>query len=107
MSRGPRTSGGWAKPSSGSRDRGSADAWQEGERQEREAVRGPEGQGHVQGTGGADRELARRVEPGRKVVLQVELRAGRHDCPEEGGRPQGRARDRKQTLTVESAAATA
>ena len=73
------------------------------ERQEREAVRGAEGQGHVEGARGEDRELARRVEPRRQELrlglVAEQLEAGRHDRPEEGGGTQGRSRDREQELT--------
>src|SRR5438309_112300 len=39
-------------------ERGDRDAGEESERQEQEAVRGSQGQGHVQGAGGEDRQLA-------------------------------------------------
>src|SRR5581483_672750 len=77
---------------------GEADAGQEGERQEREAVRGPQGQGHVEGARGEDRELAGLVEQRREIDLTLVVVAGRNDGAEEGGRPQGRARDRAQAL---------
>src|SRR3954452_4382841 len=83
-------------------DEGRAHARQERARQEREAVRGAEGQGHVQGAGRKDRQLARRVEPRWEGVAQLELEvqllAGRDDRPEEGGRPQGRQGGRRKAL---------
>src|SRR6266516_2814155 len=65
------------------------------ERQEREAVREAEGKGDVEGAGGEDRQLARRLEPRRQEVglfrvLTLELQARRNDCPKEGRGPQGR-----------------
>jgi carboxylate-amine ligase len=43
---------------------GEADARQAAQREEREAVRGIEGQGHVEGAGGAHRELSGGIAPG-------------------------------------------
>jgi DNA end-binding protein Ku len=64
------------------------------EREEREAVRSPEGQGHVQGAGRPHRQLAGLVEPRRQEVrLGRQLVPGRHHGPEEGRRPQGRKGD--------------
>src|SRR6188474_1627404 len=66
-------------------------------REKREAIRGPEGQGHVQGACRQDRELSGRVEPGRE-----EVRLGRKSIPrrddraEEGRRAEGRQGDRAQ-----------
>src|SRR5687767_11933377 len=69
-------------------------AQQTRERQEREAVRGAQGQGYVEGASGEDRELPRRLEPGRQEVplgeLQEHLLARRDDGSEESRRPQGR-----------------
>src|SRR3954468_9785669 len=71
--------------------RGGRDAEQEREREEREAVRGIEGRGDVEGAGGSHCELARRVEPGREELgFGLVVVPGRDDGPEEGGRPQGR-----------------
>src|SRR5581483_347524 len=80
-----------------------ASARQASERQEREAVRGAEGQGDVEGARGEDRELARRLEPRRqelalRLVAWRHVEAGRHDRAEEGRRPQGRQGDRAQEL---------
>src|SRR6188474_2570390 len=66
-------------------------------REKREAIRSPEGQGHVQGACRQDRELSGRVEPGRE-----EVRLGRKSIPrrddraEEGRRAEGRQGDRAQ-----------
>jgi hypothetical protein len=75
-------------------------AQQESERQEREAVRGSEGQGDVEGAGGEDRQLARRFEPRWEEVpfLGLELEAGRHHRSEEDRRPQGRPCDSSQVV---------
>src|SRR4029453_17230798 len=71
-------------------NKGVARAEQACERQEREAVRGPEGQGDVEGAGREDRELAGRVEPRRQEVgLRWQLLPGRDDRAEEGRGPQG------------------
>jgi len=48
--------------------RGGSHADQAGERQEREAVRGAQGQGDVEGASGEDRELAGRIEEGRQEL---------------------------------------
>src|SRR5579884_1057138 len=75
--------------------KGVASAVEARERQEREAVREAQGERHVEGARGEDRELPRRLEPRRQEVRLVELlaqqlEAGRHDCAEEGRRPRGR-----------------
>src|SRR5215211_4379747 len=61
------------------------------ERQERTAVRGSQGQRHVQGTGRANRQLTRSLEPGwQEVRFRRQLQAGWDDRAEEGGRAQRR-----------------
>src|SRR4051812_17299728 len=66
------------------------------QREERQAVRGPEEEGHEQEPRSGDRELRGRVEPRRQEVGQLvveheeHLEARRDDGAEEGGRPQGR-----------------
>src|SRR5437763_13249691 len=86
-------------------------AEQERQREEREAVRGAEGEGHVEGAGGEDRQLPRRVEPRREGVPQLELEeqlvTGRDDRAEEGRRPQGRQGDGCKALATASAGAHA
>src|SRR5687768_7526033 len=86
--------------------RGEPHAEQERERQEREAVRRAEEEGHVEGAGGEDRELAWRVQPRRQGVglgqLQLELEAGRYERAEEGRRSQGRQGRREEELTSAS-----
>src|SRR3954454_24379021 len=81
-------------------------AGQELEREEREAVRGVEGQGHVEGARGEDRQLAGRVEPWREElgVLELGVVAGRYHRPEEGGRPQGRKGNRPEELAAPAGA---
>src|SRR3954452_8662346 len=79
-------------------------AQQEQQRQEREAVRGAEGQGHVEGARSEDLELRRLVQPRRQEVrllqlLTQQLVAGRHDCAEESSRPQGRQGSCAQVVT--------
>src|SRR3954470_23230939 len=69
VSRAARVDSGRAKASTG----GGRHAEQEREREEREAVRGVEGQGHVEGARGEDRELAGRVEPWREELGVLEL----------------------------------
>jgi len=71
------------------RKKGGRDAWQVSPRQEREAIRGAEGQGDVERAGGEDRELARRFPPRRRkvafIILPILIQAGRHNGTEEGG----------------------
>jgi uracil-DNA glycosylase len=78
-------------------------ARQEGAREEREAVRGTEGEGHVQGKGGSDREFARRLKSRRQeislVFVAFEFLARRNDSSEESGRPQGRQGDSAEELS--------
>src|ERR1043166_8463654 len=80
--------------------RGGRDAEQELERQEREAVRSVEGQGHVEGAGSSDRELAGFIQPRRQELrlrlIEVLVLARRDDRAEEGRRPQGRQGNRAQ-----------
>src|SRR3954451_187792 len=78
------------RPGRGTIDTGGSNAWQISTREEREAVRGPQGQGHVEGARGEDREQPGRVQEGRRALalgqLAVVVVAGRHDRAEEGGR---------------------
>src|SRR5581483_11509787 len=89
---------------------GGVGAEQERQRQEREAVRGAEGQGHVEGARRAHRQLARRVEPRRQGVALVELAqqlvAGWDNRAEEGRRPQGREGHRAQVVSQHDTLAT-
>jgi CBS domain-containing protein len=86
---------------------GVANAVEERECQEREAVREAQGERHVEGARGEDRELSRRLEPRRQEVGLVELlaqqlEAGRHDRAEEGCRPQGRQGDGAEVVASDS-----
>src|SRR5205823_768743 len=49
----------WEQPVRRPLQREVRDADEASQREEQEAVRGPEGEGHVEGTGGEDRQLAR------------------------------------------------
>src|SRR5919197_2426605 len=75
-------------------------AWQARQREEREAIRGTQGQGHVQGARGTDRELTGSVEPRRQEHLAQQLLTGRNDRAEEGRGPQGRPRSGSQELAA-------
>src|SRR3954470_6082294 len=83
----------------------SAHAFEECKRQEREAVRGPEEEGHVQAASGEDRQLARSIEPGRQEVrlqqwqLPKQLQAGWHQPAEEGSGSQGRESDSQEVMS--------
>src|SRR5262249_28782112 len=71
-------------------------------REEREAVRGAQGQGDVEGGGGGDRELARGPEPRRQEVpllVEEQLVPGRDARSEGRRRSQGRQGDREEELT--------
>jgi coenzyme F420-dependent glucose-6-phosphate dehydrogenase len=72
-----------------------ANARQESQREEREAVRRAEEEGHVEGARGQDRELARIIEPWRQAIrfgleLPFQFASGRDHRPEEGSRTEGR-----------------
>src|SRR3954447_4027426 len=78
-----------------------AHAEQERQRQEREAVRGSEGQGHVEGARGEDREFPERLETRwSEIGLRREQLARGHDRAEEGRGAQGRQGDREQELSA-------
>src|SRR2546423_2865421 len=86
----------------GATTRRNAHAEQPTEREEREAVRGPEGQGHVEGAGGEDRQLPECVVQGRpEVGLRGELQTGRNHGAEEGRGAQGRQGDGQEVVTEE------
>src|SRR2546430_10523664 len=66
-------------------------AFQACERQEREAVRSAEEEGHVEGACGPDRKLTRRLEARRQEVGHGRQRqAGWYHRAAQGGRTQGR-----------------
>src|SRR5919201_6792965 len=79
-------------------------AGQTAQREEREAVRSPEGEGDVEITRRADRELTRRLESRWEEVGLGHPAAhdpsGRNDGPEEGGRAQGRQGHRAEASLV-------
>jgi hypothetical protein len=84
----------WERPR---RSRGGQVAPEACEREKREAIRGPDGHGHVQGACRQDRELSGRVEPGREEVgLGQKSIPRRDDRAEEGRRAKGRQGDRAQ-----------
>src|SRR4051794_26910531 len=77
-------------------------ARQIGTRQEPQAVRGAQGQGHVEGAGGQDRQLTGRLQARRREVAQRiwQEQPGRYPCPTQGRRPQGRQGRRQIEVTV-------
>src|SRR6266540_1656208 len=71
----------------GLEQRRDSDARQETEREEREAVRGSQEQGHVEGTCRTDRQFPRRFQARwRKVRIRLQPKARRDDRSEESGR---------------------
>jgi hypothetical protein len=69
-------------------------------REKRKAIRGLEGQGHVQAASGEDRQLAGRVESRwEEIWLGPQRKARRHGGAAQGGGPQGRPSHR-QILTI-------
>src|SRR5206468_2251223 len=74
----------------------------------REAVRSPQGQGHVQGAGGEDRQLPGCLEARRAFLGQGrQQQAGWYDGPAQGCRPQGRQGRGGQALMASQRQVTA
>src|SRR5256714_14138765 len=82
---------------------GGEDAEQAAKREEREAVRGAQEEGHVQEQGRPHRELARLVQSRwedvrLRLTLEEHRVPGWHDAAEEVGRPQRRKGSRPQAV---------
>ena len=80
--------------------KGALDAREEGTRQEREAVRGAEGEGDVEGASRTNRELSGRIEPRRQevsfvLVSIVVVTGGTTAQKKAAGRKGGKATARK------------